>query len=50
MALVPLQPPEAVHDVALVEDHKRVDELPDGATDVGEAMRVTVGTVHRCHL
>ena len=49
MALVPLQPPEAVHDVALVEDHERVDELPD-ATDVGEAVRVTVGTIPRYHL
>ena len=38
----PLQPPLAVHDVALVDDHVIVDEPPD-ATDVGEAEMVTVG-------
>ena len=38
--LEPLQPPEAVHDVALVEDQVRV-LLPPDATLVGEALRVT---------
>ncbi len=41
VALVPLQPPEAVHEVALVELHVKVDALPL-ATDVGFAARVTV--------
>jgi hypothetical protein len=39
---VPLQPPEAVHDVALVELHVKVDALPL-ATDAGDAVKVTVG-------
>jgi hypothetical protein len=38
----PLQPPEAVHDVALVELHASV-EAPPLATDVGFAVSVTVG-------
>ena len=42
MALVPLQPPEAVHEVALVELHVSV-EAPPLATEVGFAVRVTVG-------
>ncbi len=41
VALVPLQPPEAVHEVALVELHVTVD-VPPLATDVGFAARVTV--------
>jgi hypothetical protein len=40
-ALVPLQPPEAVHAVALVELHVRV-EPPPRTTVVGFAARVTV--------
>ena len=43
VALVPLQPPDAVHDVALVEDHVRL-LLPPLATVVGDADNVTVGT------
>ena len=39
---VPLQPPEAVQDVALVELHVSVDATPL-ATDVGFAVNVTVG-------
>ena len=41
VALLPLQPPEAVHEVALVELHVRVDE-PPRATAVGLAASVTV--------
>ena len=41
IALVPLHPPEAVHEVALVELHVRV-EAPPLATDVGLAASVTV--------
>ena len=47
VALVPLQFPEAVHDVALVELHVSV-EAPPLATEVGFAVSVTVavpGTV-----
>jgi hypothetical protein len=40
-AFVPLQPPEAVHDVALVELHVNVELLPL-AIDVGFAVSVTV--------
>ena len=42
VAFVPLQLPEAVHEVALVELHVKVEE-PPLATDVGFADRVTVG-------
>ncbi len=42
MLNAPLQPPEAVHDVALVELHVSV-EVPPLATDVGFAASVTVG-------
>ncbi len=40
---MPLQPPEAVHEVALVDDHDNVLLAPL-ATDVGDADNVTVGT------
>jgi hypothetical protein len=43
VALVPLQPPVAVHEVALVELHVSVDAAPL-ATEIGFAVRVTVGT------
>ena len=42
MDFVPLQLPEAVHEVALVEDHVKV-ELPPEDMDVGDADIVTVG-------
>ena len=42
-SLAPLQPPEAVHWVALVLDHVRVELLPD-AVLAGLAVRVTVGS------
>ena len=42
VASTPLQPPDAVHDVELVEDHVTVDELPN-VTEVGFADMVTVG-------
>lgn len=42
-AKVPVQPPDAVHDVALVELHVRVEE-PPMATVVGLAVNTTVGT------
>jgi hypothetical protein len=42
VALAPLQPPEAVHAVALVLLQVRVDVPPD-ATLVGFAVRSTVG-------
>jgi hypothetical protein len=42
VALEPAQPPEAVHEVALVEDHVSV-EAPPLATLVGLALKVTVG-------
>ena len=41
VALVPLQPPEAVHDIALVEFHVSV-EAPPLVMDAGFAVRVTV--------
>ena len=41
-ALVPDQAPEAVHDVALVEDQVNVEPLPL-ATVLGLAAKVTVG-------
>jgi hypothetical protein len=40
--LAPLQPPEAVQAVALVELHVSV-EVPPAATDCGLALRVTSG-------
>jgi len=42
VALVPVQPPVAVHDVALVEDQVSV-ELPPAVMPVGLADRLTVG-------
>jgi len=42
VALVPDQPPEAMHDVALVEDQVRVAD-PPLLTDSGLAVRDTVG-------
>jgi hypothetical protein len=38
----PLQPPDAVHEVALAEDQVKV-ELPPVPTEVGFALKVTVG-------
>jgi hypothetical protein len=38
----PLQAPEAVHEVALVEDHDSID-VPLTVTDRGEALKFTVG-------
>ena len=43
VALVPDQPPEAVQEVALVDDHVSVED-PPLATDVGFAASDTVGT------
>jgi hypothetical protein len=43
VALVPLHPPEAVHEVALVEDQVTVELLPDVML-VGFAEIVTVGS------
>ena len=40
--MVPDQAPEAVQEVALVDDHERVLEAPL-VTDVGLALRDTVG-------
>jgi hypothetical protein len=42
VANTPLQPPEAVHDVALIELHVKV-ETPPGATIVGFAVKEAVG-------
>ena len=42
VAFVPLHPPEAVHEVALVDDQVTVETLPD-AMLVGLAKSVTVG-------
>ena len=42
VALLPLQPPDAVHDVAFVELHVKV-LLPPLLTEVGDADNVTVG-------
>jgi hypothetical protein len=42
VALVPVQPPEAVHDVALVDDQLRVEVAPL-ATVLGLELKVTVG-------
>ena len=41
MSFVPLQPPDAVHDVAFVELHVSVEAAPL-AMDVGFAVSVTV--------
>ena len=43
VAFVPLQPPDAVHDVALVELQVSV-EVPPLAIEVGFAVSVAVGT------
>ena len=43
VAFVPLQPPEAVHEVALVELQLSVEALPLATTD-GFTVSVTVGT------
>ncbi len=42
IASVPLQPPEAVHEVALLDDQLSVDDAPL-ATVLGVAVRVTDG-------
>jgi hypothetical protein len=42
VALLPLQPPEAVQEVALVEDQVRVADPPD-AMEAGLTLRFTVG-------
>ena len=44
VALVPDQSPEAVHEVALVEDQVSVEDAPL-VTDVGLAVSDTVGSV-----
>jgi hypothetical protein len=44
VASVPLQPPEAVQEVASVEVQVRVEVVP-GATDVGLAVTVAVGII-----
>jgi len=44
VGLVPVQPPEAVQDVAFVEDQVSVEDAPD-ATDAGLAAIDTVGLV-----
>jgi hypothetical protein len=44
VALLPLQAPEAVHEVALLADHVSV-ELPPLGTLVGLALRETLGGV-----
>ncbi len=44
VAWVPVQPPEAVQDVASVEDQVRVDAVPE-AMLVGLALSVTVGAI-----
>ena len=41
IALLPDQPPEAVHEVALFDDHDRVDALPL-ATVLGFTLKLTV--------
>ena len=42
VAFVPVQSPEAVHEVALVEDHVSTEDWPE-VTEVGFAERATVG-------
>ena len=44
VAFEPVQPPEAVHAVALLDDHVSVELLPE-VTLVGLAVSVTVGAV-----
>ena len=44
LANAPLQPPEAVHDIALVEVHVSVED-PPLATVGGTAVKVAVGTI-----
>ena len=43
VVLVPLQPPEAVHELALVELHDKVEELPR-VTEAGFTPSATVAT------
>jgi hypothetical protein len=43
VGFVPLHPPEAVHEVALLEDQLRV-AVPPAATSDGVAVNATVGT------
>jgi len=40
----PLQAPDAVQELALVDVHVN-DDAPPLATDVGDAVKVTVGTI-----
>jgi hypothetical protein len=47
VALLPLHAPDAVQEVALVDDHVRV-ALPPDVTEVGEAEMTTVGIVVGC--
>ena len=42
VALLPDQPPEAVHEVASTDDHVRV-ALPPLATALGPTLKLTVG-------
>ena len=42
VASLPLQPPEAVHEVALLLDQASVELLPE-VIEVGLAVKVTVG-------
>jgi hypothetical protein len=44
VALLPLQPPDAVQEVALVEDQVRVADPPD-AMEAGLTLRLTGGLV-----
>ena len=44
VAFVPVQPPEALQDVALVEDQESVDDPPE-VIDVGEANKERVGAL-----
>jgi len=44
LANAPLQPPEAVHDVAFVELHVSVEDPPLAAVD-GTAVMVAVGMI-----
>ena len=42
VVLVPVHAPDAVHEVAVVDDHVRVEDKPD-VIEVGDAESVTVG-------
>jgi len=42
IAFVPVQPPDAVQEVALVEDQERVEDWPE-VIEEGEEERETVG-------